>query len=163
VPLSAKFSFAESLRAALGKIVSSPSVARRALGKDNGLYNVAVFCRVPWYAECPTLGKVVVTESFSMPSAEFFVSPSGALGKDKLCQVPVFDPRQRFRRSAKLLFPVVMGYLSPEFVHTGKASTLTDVFAFGIFLLEVTCAQRPVKQNPLQANQNCLRSKWEKI
>ncbi|XP_025803669.1 L-type lectin-domain containing receptor kinase IV.1-like isoform X2 [Panicum hallii] len=49
-----------------------------------------------------------------------------------------------------------MGYLSPEFVHTGKASTLTDVFAFGIFLLEVTCAQRPVKQNPLQANQNTL-------
>ncbi|RLN33967.1 hypothetical protein C2845_PM03G23140 [Panicum miliaceum] len=49
-----------------------------------------------------------------------------------------------------------MGYLSPEFVHTGKASTLTDVFAFSIFLLEVTCAQRPVKQNPLQGNQNTL-------
>ncbi|KAG2632583.1 hypothetical protein PVAP13_2NG113000 [Panicum virgatum] len=36
-----------------------------------------------------------------------------------------------------------MGYLSPELVRTGKASTSTDVFAFGIFLLEVICAQRP--------------------
>ncbi|VAH73255.1 unnamed protein product [Triticum turgidum subsp. durum] len=41
-----------------------------------------------------------------------------------------------------------MGYLAPEYVHTGKASTLTDMFAFGIFLLEVTSGQRPIKQNP---------------
>lgn len=41
-----------------------------------------------------------------------------------------------------------MGYLAPELVRTGKASTLTDVFAFGIFLLEVACGQRPIKQNP---------------
>ncbi|KAM3197111.1 hypothetical protein ACQJBY_072655 [Aegilops geniculata] len=41
-----------------------------------------------------------------------------------------------------------MGYLAPEFVRTGKASALTDVFAFGIFLLEVTSGQRPIKQNP---------------
>lgn len=41
-----------------------------------------------------------------------------------------------------------MGYLAPELVRTGKASTLTDVFAFGIFLLEVTCGQRPIKHNP---------------
>ncbi|KAM3347238.1 hypothetical protein ACQJBY_021295 [Aegilops geniculata] len=41
-----------------------------------------------------------------------------------------------------------MGYLAPEFVRTGKASAFTDVFAFGIFLLEVTSGQRPIKQNP---------------
>jgi serine/threonine protein kinase len=40
-----------------------------------------------------------------------------------------------------------MGYLAPELVSTGKASPLTDVFAFGIFLLEVTCGQRPVNNN----------------
>ncbi|KAM0889906.1 hypothetical protein ACQ4PT_027425 [Festuca glaucescens] len=40
-----------------------------------------------------------------------------------------------------------MGYLAPELVQTGKASPLTDVFAFGAFLLEVVCAQRPIKQD----------------
>uniref|UniRef100_A0A453AI95 Protein kinase domain-containing protein n=2 Tax=Aegilops tauschii TaxID=37682 RepID=A0A453AI95_AEGTS len=35
-----------------------------------------------------------------------------------------------------------MGYLAPEFIRTGKASPLTDMFAFGAFLLEVTCGQR---------------------
>ncbi|CAN6197898.1 unnamed protein product [Urochloa humidicola] len=40
-----------------------------------------------------------------------------------------------------------IGYLAPELARTGKASPLTDVFAFGMFLLEVTSGQRPVKQN----------------
>jgi len=40
-----------------------------------------------------------------------------------------------------------MGYLAPELLRTGKASTLTDVFAFGIFILEVTCEQRPIKED----------------
>ncbi|XP_052161127.1 L-type lectin-domain containing receptor kinase SIT2-like [Oryza glaberrima] len=38
-----------------------------------------------------------------------------------------------------------MGYLAPELVRTGKASPLTDVFAFGVFLLEVTCGRRPIE------------------
>lgn len=40
-----------------------------------------------------------------------------------------------------------MGYLSPELMRTGKASPLTDVFAFGIFLMELTCGQKPIKEN----------------
>nr|CAB3456328.1 unnamed protein product [Digitaria exilis] len=40
-----------------------------------------------------------------------------------------------------------MGYMAPELICTGKASPLTDVFAFGIFLLEVTCGKRPVDHN----------------
>jgi len=39
------------------------------------------------------------------------------------------------------------GYLAPELLRTGKASPHTDVFAFGMFLLEVSCGQRPVKKN----------------
>ncbi|XP_062189155.1 L-type lectin-domain containing receptor kinase SIT2-like [Phragmites australis] len=41
-----------------------------------------------------------------------------------------------------------MGYLAPELVRTGKASPLTDVFAFGTFLLEVACGQRPIMEDP---------------
>lgn len=48
-----------------------------------------------------------------------------------------------------------IGYLAPELVRRGKATTLTDVFAFGIFILEVTCGQKPVKEDP-QGNQLVL-------
>ncbi|VAI67994.1 unnamed protein product [Triticum turgidum subsp. durum] len=48
-----------------------------------------------------------------------------------------------------------VGYLAPELVLRGKATTLTDVFAFGIFILEVTCGQRPIKEDP-QGNQLVL-------
>ncbi|KAM0850446.1 hypothetical protein ACQ4PT_053077 [Festuca glaucescens] len=40
-----------------------------------------------------------------------------------------------------------MGYLAPEQGHTGKATPSTDVFAFGAFLLEITCGRRPIEQN----------------
>ncbi|KAG8091720.1 hypothetical protein GUJ93_ZPchr0012g19802 [Zizania palustris] len=39
-----------------------------------------------------------------------------------------------------------MGYLAPEMVRSGKATTLSDVFAFGAFLLEVTCGRRPIEE-----------------
>ena len=37
------------------------------------------------------------------------------------------------------------GYIAPELARTGKATPLTDVFAFGILLLEVTCGRRPIE------------------
>lgn len=38
-----------------------------------------------------------------------------------------------------------LGYLAPEHTRTGKATTATDVYAFGAFLLEVGCGRRPVE------------------
>ncbi|KAL6640986.1 hypothetical protein ACP70R_019167 [Stipagrostis hirtigluma subsp. patula] len=40
-----------------------------------------------------------------------------------------------------------MGYLAPEMVRTGRATTLSDVFAFGAFLLEVACGRRPIEED----------------
>jgi serine/threonine protein kinase len=40
-----------------------------------------------------------------------------------------------------------MGYLAPELVRTGKATPLTDVFSFGMFLLEVACGRRPIDRD----------------
>ncbi|KAF7850054.1 hypothetical protein BT93_L5902 [Corymbia citriodora subsp. variegata] len=37
------------------------------------------------------------------------------------------------------------GYLAPEHMRTGKATTSTDVYAFGAFLLEVACGRRPIE------------------
>ncbi|KAK9123921.1 hypothetical protein Sjap_013523 [Stephania japonica] len=42
-----------------------------------------------------------------------------------------------------------LGYLAPELTRTGKATTKTDVFAFGAFMLEVACGRRPVEQQEL--------------
>lgn len=35
-------------------------------------------------------------------------------------------------------------YLAPEHTRTGRATTRTDVYAFGAFLLEVACGRRPI-------------------
>ncbi|XP_058182036.1 L-type lectin-domain containing receptor kinase V.9-like [Rhododendron vialii] len=37
-----------------------------------------------------------------------------------------------------------LGYIAPELARNGKASTSTDLFAFGVFMLEVVCGRRPV-------------------
>lgn len=37
-----------------------------------------------------------------------------------------------------------VGYLAPELTRRGKASTSTDVFSFGILVLEVTCGKSPI-------------------
>ena len=38
-------------------------------------------------------------------------------------------------------------YLAPEHTRSGKATTSTDVFAFGAFMLEVACGRRPIQAN----------------
>ncbi|XP_065618054.1 L-type lectin-domain containing receptor kinase IV.1 [Quercus suber] len=40
-----------------------------------------------------------------------------------------------------------LGYLAPEHTRCGKATTSTDVFAFGAFMLEVACGRRPIQAN----------------
>ncbi|KAM3223389.1 hypothetical protein ACQJBY_057004 [Aegilops geniculata] len=39
------------------------------------------------------------------------------------------------------------GYIAPELARLGKATKATDVYAFGIFLMEVACGRRPLEAN----------------
>ncbi|MCL7037804.1 hypothetical protein MKW94_021834 [Papaver nudicaule] len=38
-----------------------------------------------------------------------------------------------------------VGYMAPEVIRTGRASAQTDVFGFGILILEVVCGRRPTE------------------
>ncbi|KAK3406944.1 hypothetical protein EUGRSUZ_K03069 [Eucalyptus grandis] len=38
-----------------------------------------------------------------------------------------------------------LGYMAPENTRTARATTSTDVYAFGAFLLEVACGRRPIE------------------
>eukprot|EP00258_Populus_trichocarpa_P021287 XP_024437306.1 L-type lectin-domain containing receptor kinase VII.1 isoform X1 [Populus trichocarpa] len=50
-----------------------------------------------------------------------------------------------------------IGYMAPEVVRSGRASAQTDVFGFGVLILEVMCGRRPIEegQPPL------LESVWQ--
>ncbi|XP_059666563.1 probable L-type lectin-domain containing receptor kinase S.7 [Cornus florida] len=41
-----------------------------------------------------------------------------------------------------------MGYLAPEYLQYGKATEMTDVFSFGVVILEVACGKRPIEREP---------------
>ncbi|KAJ8750469.1 hypothetical protein K2173_015610 [Erythroxylum novogranatense] len=40
-----------------------------------------------------------------------------------------------------------VGYLAPELTRTGRATTCSDVFAFGTFLLEIACGRKPIESS----------------
>ncbi|GAU27145.1 hypothetical protein TSUD_104540 [Trifolium subterraneum] len=42
---------------------------------------------------------------------------------------------------------LIIGYIAPEVIRTGRASTMSDVFGFGILLLEVICGRRPIEEH----------------
>jgi serine/threonine protein kinase len=46
------------------------------------------------------------------------------------------------------------GYLDPECIITGKASTESDVYSFGITLLEIACGRRPMAPPSTGAKDN---------
>ncbi|KAF5188498.1 L-type lectin-domain containing receptor kinase S.4 [Thalictrum thalictroides] len=55
-----------------------------------------------------------------------------------------------------------LGYLAPELTRTGKATTSSDVFAFGALLLEIVCGRRPVEPKALPEELVLVDWVWEK-
>ncbi|KAM7524601.1 hypothetical protein LguiA_014503 [Lonicera macranthoides] len=54
------------------------------------------------------------------------------------------------------------GYMAPESFHTGRATVETDIYAFGVLILEVTCGRKPGNHNGLNNyNNRIIDSVWE--
>ncbi|KAL1359756.1 hypothetical protein AAHE18_04G130100 [Arachis hypogaea] len=51
-----------------------------------------------------------------------------------------------------------LGYLAPENTRTGKATTMSDVYSFGAFLLEVACGRRPIEL--VDESENSILVDW---
>lgn len=51
-----------------------------------------------------------------------------------------------------------LGYLAPELPRTGKATTSSDVYAFGALLLEVACGRRPI--DPKASSEELVLVDW---
>ncbi|KAF2289267.1 hypothetical protein GH714_033550 [Hevea brasiliensis] len=45
--------------------------------------------------------------------------------------------------------PDIPGYTDPKIVQSGKSTTCTDIYAFGVFALEVICGSKPVDRRVL--------------
>ncbi|CAN8257441.1 unnamed protein product [Cochlearia groenlandica] len=75
------------------------------------------------------------------------VKPSNVLIDDKM------DPRlgdfglarlyERGSRSQTTGLVGTIGYMAPELTRNGKSSSASDVFAFGVLLLEIVCGRKP--------------------
>ncbi|KAL3717143.1 hypothetical protein ACJRO7_008687 [Eucalyptus globulus] len=50
-----------------------------------------------------------------------------------------------------------LGYMAPENTRTARATTSTDVYAFGAFLLEVACGRRPIE---VQEEEDVILVEW---
>ncbi|XP_023640208.1 L-type lectin-domain containing receptor kinase V.4-like isoform X2 [Capsella rubella] len=50
------------------------------------------------------------------------------------------------------------GYIAPELIRSGRATTGTDVYAFGLFILEVSCGRRLIE--PRAATNEVVLAEW---
>ncbi|THU46276.1 hypothetical protein C4D60_Mb09t03230 [Musa balbisiana] len=55
-----------------------------------------------------------------------------------------------------------LGYLAPELTRTGKATTSSDVFAFGAMVLEVVCGRRPIEPKAVPEELVLVDWVWER-
>lgn len=56
-----------------------------------------------------------------------------------------------------------LGYLAPELPRTGKATTCSDVFAFGALLLEVACGRRPIEPKSMPEELVLVDWVWDRF
>ncbi|KAI3849522.1 hypothetical protein MKX03_035526 [Papaver bracteatum] len=53
-----------------------------------------------------------------------------------------------------------LGYIAPEMIKTGRATTSSDVYSFGAFLLEVACGRRPIEMCKSETEEGEVLVDW---
>ncbi|MCL7035128.1 hypothetical protein MKW94_028001 [Papaver nudicaule] len=53
-----------------------------------------------------------------------------------------------------------LGYIAPEMTKTGRATTASDVYSFGAFLLEVACGRRPIEMHKSETEEGEVLVDW---
>ncbi|MDC0611453.1 bifunctional protein-serine/threonine kinase/phosphatase [Vibrio sp.] len=54
-----------------------------------------------------------------------------------------------------------VNYTAPEYINTGKATTLSDLFSIGIIAYEMLCGQLPYNEHSQQTLQQARHVKWQ--
>lgn len=78
-----------------------------------------------------------------------------------LCTLAHHEARQRgLRRNVVTVGTIrgTFGYLAPEVIGSGRVSTKSDVYAFGVFLLELLTGRRPIETKRPSNEQDLV--KW---
>lgn len=78
-----------------------------------------------------------------------------------LCTVAHHEARQRHLRGHAVTVGTIRGtygYLAPEVIGSGRVSTKSDVYAFGVFLLELLTGRRPIETKRPSKEQDLV--KW---
>ena len=53
------------------------------------------------------------------------------------------------------------GYVDPEYLHTNHLTDRSDVFSFGVLLVELITGRRPIERN--RGRQQRLTTEWVKL
>ncbi|KAI3689404.1 hypothetical protein L2E82_47360 [Cichorium intybus] len=114
-------------------------------------------------ANLPPYGNVAVkrfrhvnkTGSFDGQFATDFATMVGSLTHKNLmqlqgwcCDFGMAELYEHSSRAREATVPAgTMGYLAPEYVYSGVPTVKTDVYSFGVLVLEVASGRRPVDEN----------------
>ncbi|XP_019459678.1 PREDICTED: probable LRR receptor-like serine/threonine-protein kinase At5g10290 [Lupinus angustifolius] len=121
-------------------VLDWPTRKRVALGTARGLEYLHEHCNPKIIHRDVKAANVLLDEDFEAVVGDF--------GLAKLVDVRKTDVTTQVRGT--------MGHIAPEYLSTGKSSERTDVFGYGIMLLEIVTGQRAIDFSRLEEEDDVL-------